>query len=427
MWITGLAFLTIAAVLLSILSKRFSPLLALFLFPVASSLALGKGWQTGSFVVAGIRDIAPVIGTFVFAILFFGMLRDAGLLDQPIAWLIHHMGSRPSRIVPCSALLALCIHLDGSGAVVFLIAIPALLPIYEQLHIDRRLLACSTSLAAGVNFLPWTGPTLRAAAALHVTPFALFRPLVGVQIVGLVYVLVVSWLLGLREERRLACQGIVYTAELTRNKPVASRTKFVLNMLLALLVLALAISGKVEPAIAFMAGTTLVLLLNFPDLKQQHERLAAHAPAALLMCAILFSAGAFSGIMKGTGMFAAMAAAFGRHVPVASAHHIPFLLGLIAMPLSLVFDPDSFYFGALPILAGVAGAASVPAMQVGQAALLGQMTTGLPISPLTPATLLVVGLSGISLGEHQRFTGPYLFLASVVMTFAAVLFGVISF
>jgi CitMHS family citrate-Mg2+:H+ or citrate-Ca2+:H+ symporter len=145
------------------------------------------------------------------------------------------------------------------------------------------------------------------------------------------------------------------------------------------------------------------------------------------MCAILFSAGAFSGIMKGTGMFAAMAAAFGRHVPVASAHHIPFLLGLIAMPLSLVFDPDSFYFGALPILAGVAGAASVPAMQVGQAALLGQMTTGFPISPLTPATFLVVGLSGISLGEHQRFTGPYLFLASVVMTFAAVLFGVISF
>ena len=40
------------------------------------------------------------------------------------------IGHRPSRIVPGSALLALLIHLDGSGAVVFLIAIPALLPLY---------------------------------------------------------------------------------------------------------------------------------------------------------------------------------------------------------------------------------------------------------------------------------------------------------
>jgi CitMHS family citrate-Mg2+:H+ or citrate-Ca2+:H+ symporter len=52
------------------------------------------------------------------------------------------------------------------------------------------------------------------------------------------------------------------------------------------------------------------------------------------------------------------------------------------------------------------------------------MTTGFPVSPLTPATFLVIGLTGIELGEHQRFTGPYLFAASVLMTFACVGFGV---
>jgi CitMHS family citrate-Mg2+:H+ or citrate-Ca2+:H+ symporter len=57
------------------------------------------------------------------------------------------------------------------------------------------------------------------------------------------------------------------------------------------------------------------------------------------------------------------------------------------------------------VIAAVAGAFGVPALQVGQAALLGQMTTGFPVSPLTPATFLVVGLTGIELGEHQRFTG----------------------
>ena len=78
------------------------------------------------------------------------------------------------------------------------------------------------------------------------------------------------------------------------------------------------------------------------------------------------------------------------------------------------------------MIAEVAGHFGVPAAQVGQAALLGQMTTGFPVSPLTPATFLVVGLTGIDLGEHQRFTGPLLFAATLVMTGAAVAFGVFA-
>jgi CitMHS family citrate-Mg2+:H+ or citrate-Ca2+:H+ symporter len=52
-------------------------------------------------------------------------------------------------------------------------------------------------------------------------------------------------------------------------------------------------------------------------------------------------------------------------------------------------------------------------------------TTGFPVSPLTPATFLVVGLSEITLAQHQRFTIPYLFAASLIMTLAAVIFRVI--
>jgi CitMHS family citrate-Mg2+:H+ or citrate-Ca2+:H+ symporter len=68
----------------------------------------------------------------------------------------------------------------------------------------------------------------------------------------------------------------------------------------------------------------------------------------------------------------------------------------------------------------------IPALQIGQAALLGLHTTGFPVSPLTPAPYLLVGLCEIELGEHQRFTAPYLFLASLVMTAACVAFGLFS-
>ena len=77
------------------------------------------------------------------------------------------------------------------------------------------------------------------------------------------------------------------------------------------------------------------------------------------------------------------------------------LLGLIAMPLSLLFDPDSFYFGILPVLAAAVQGFGLPAASVAEAALLGQMTTGFPVSPLTPATFLVTGLSEIELSIND--------------------------
>jgi CitMHS family citrate-Mg2+:H+ or citrate-Ca2+:H+ symporter len=176
-----------------------------------------------------------------------------------------------------------------------------------------------------------------------------------------------------------------------------------------------------------MLGTVIAMTVNFPQLKAQQATLAGHAPAAILMASILFAAGAFTGIMKGTGMLGAMADAAVHTLPHHGARHIPLILGVVSMPLSLLFDPDSFYFGVLPIAAGAAAASGVAPIAVAQAALLGMHTTGFPVSPLTPATFLVVGLSEITLAQHQRYSIPWLFAASLLMTAAALIFRIIPF
>jgi hypothetical protein len=65
-------------------------------------------------------------------------------------------------------------------------------------------------------------------------------------------------------------------------------------------------------------------------------------------------------------------------------------------------------------------AVEIAPTQVAEVALLGQMTTGFPVSPLTLATYLIVGLAPVDLADHQRFSFGYLFSASVLMTLAAV-------
>ncbi len=427
---------TVLVLLAVIMLNLLSPLVALIVVPTVAALVGGFGLGTGKLITTGITSIAPVAGMFVFAILFFGIMTDAGLLDPVISRILRVVGVRPTRIVMGTALLALLIHLDGSGAVCFLITIPAMRPLYDQLGMDRRILACAASLAAGVNFLPWTGPTLRAAAVLKIPATQIFAPMIGVQVVGLVFVFAACWWLGRREEIRLGLshQGVPAHAlgaaaveaprapELTPDQARLRRPHlFWVNLALTLLVMAVMIGGWVDPVVMFMLGVVAALVVNYPDVAEQRARIDAHARAALLMASILFAAGAFTGIMSGSGMLKAMATAAVSAVPADAGQHIPAILGVVGMPLSMLFDPDSFYFGVLPIIAEVSKTLGGEPIHVAQAALLGMHTVGFPVSPLTPATFLVVGLSGIELGQHQRFAVPFLFAASVTMTLAATL------
>ena len=146
-----LGIVTIILMLVAIMTKKLSPMVALIAFPIIAALIGGFGFGVNKFIINGIKGIAPIVGMFVFAILFFGVLKDAGLLDPIIDKVLKVVGMRPSRIVLGSAILAAIVHLDGSGAVTFLVTIPALLPLYERLKMDKRILACVVAGAAGVD------------------------------------------------------------------------------------------------------------------------------------------------------------------------------------------------------------------------------------------------------------------------------------
>ncbi|WP_026896113.1 CitMHS family transporter [Clostridiisalibacter paucivorans] len=425
-----LGFITIALLLIVIMTKKLSPTVALIVIPTITATIGGFGKDLGKFMTDGIKNISTVGTMFIFAILFFGILTDAGTFDPIINKILKVVGKDPIKIVMGSAILAMLVHLDGSGAVTFLVTIPAMIPLYDKLGMRRTTLACIAALSAGtMNMLPWGGPTLRAATALEMPVTQLFNPLVPAFIGGVIFILLVAYWLGKKEKKRLGnivLEDINVERNIAEDKLALARPKmFPINLMLIIVSIGVLISGKLPPHIIFMIAFSISIVVNYPNVKAQRDRVDAHAKAALMMASILFAAGGFIGIVKGSGMITEMSNVVVKAIPNSLGKQIPLITGIFSMPASLLFDPDSFYFGVMPVLSSAAKGFGIDAVNVARASILGQMTTGFPVSPLTGSTFLLMGLTGVDLGEHQKKTIPLAFLTTIVMLIIAIITGAI--
>ncbi len=98
-----LGIATIVVLLAAIMSGRVTPLVALIVVPVVASFAGGFGLATGKFVTTGVQNIAPVVGMFVFAILFFGIVTDAGMFDPASLAMVRSFAAKAATIGTGSA------------------------------------------------------------------------------------------------------------------------------------------------------------------------------------------------------------------------------------------------------------------------------------------------------------------------------------
>ncbi len=453
----ALGFATIALFLLLTMTRRVSVLVALVLLPVLAALAGGFAGELGGMVLDGLSKVAPTGIMIAFAVLYFSLMVDAGLFDPLIRGLLRLAKGDPLRVTVATAVLTLCVALDGDGASTFLITVSALLPVYRKLGMSPLVLSGVVCLGAGVmNMLPWGGPTVRAMAALKLESSDVFTPVLPAMGFGIAWVLVASWLIGRRERRRLgaltgpgeetaAGEPVPATAPTLGDDPVpatapapgdgpgavrvaapAPRRLTVFNLLLTVVLLVALILEVMPLPVLFVLGFAVALLVNHPTWEQQQALLDRHAKNVVLVTTMIFAAGVFTGVLTGTGMIADMAEALVSVIPDSVGGHLPVLVAVTGMPLSLVFTPDAYYFGVLPVLAETAHGFGTDPAEVARAAILGQMTTGFPLSPLTAATFILVGMSGVQLGEHQRFIFRWAFATTLVMTAGAVLTGALS-
>lgn len=426
-----IGYIVIALILIFIIGKLLYVIPTLIIIPVLGALVAGfSPGELGTFAAEGLGGIVEITAMFAFAVWYFAIMRDYGLFDPLVKRVIDTVLGRPALLTIGTVVLACATHLDGTGATTFLITIPALLPLYLALDVNTKILAALAALGAGtMNLVPWGGVTVRAVASLDEATIAnVYNPLIPAQIVGLATVFGIAYYFSRRiehdqdisEERQTELvQEAISRDEVTIN------FQWYFNFLFTLVIVAALIADITSPAIVFMVGLVVAIVANVRDYDHQRDILEEYSSDVMTYVGILFAAGILLGVLGESGMITEMANILLLLIPDWMGAYIPVIVGLIAAPISLLFSPDAYYFGVLPVLAETAEAFGISGVAVARASLIGQMTVAFPISPLTGATYLLVGLADVDLGEHIKFTFLWAWLVSLVMLVVAILTGAI--
>jgi len=420
-----LGFLMVATFMTLIMTKKMTPLVALIVIPSIFGVFAGQAAGLGPMMIDGIKNLAPTGVMLLFAILFFSIMTDTGLFDPLVNRLLRVVHGDPMKILIGSVVLCALVSLDGDGSTTYIITIAALLPLYKRFDMNRLYLCCLLMVTSAImNLTPWGGPTARAASALKLDPAAVFLPLIPGMIAGIAFLIGLAAWFGRKERLRLGHvptnEPTAFTGMAVSQFPEARRPKLRwINATLTVLLLAGLVSGLLPLSVLMMLAFAIAMIVNYPQVAEQKERIAAHAGNVLAVVSLIFAAGIFTGILSGTGMVEAMSREVVGVIPPVLGPYMAPITALLSLPFTFFISNDAFYFGMLPILAEAGAHYGIEPMAIARASLMGQPVH--MMSPLVPSTYLLVSLAGIDLADHQRFTFIPATLVCVVMTVVGML------
>ncbi|WP_338449939.1 citrate:proton symporter [Niallia oryzisoli] len=419
-----LGFAMIITFLVLIMTKRLSPFVGLTLIPIIFGIIGGFGKELGPLMMEGIQNVAPTAFLLLFAILYFGIMLDTGLFDPLTSKMIGWTKGDPLKVIVATAVLAGIIGFDGDGSTTMMIVVTAFLPLYKRLGISPIVLASIIIMQVGITTLvPWGGPAGRVGSVLHLDPTKLYLNMLPGMIIGLLYVVGVAYMIGLKERARLRRENTqqvkiedtviqdasIESAVIENISPEDSKMKrpklIWFNALLSAIIMVAIILEWLPAAILFIIGTALALVINYPVLDQQRERIAAHAPNALAVVSMVLAAGVFSGIFKGTPISESMAQSLVDIIPTELGPYMALITAIVSAPALFFIGPDGFYFGVLPVLAETAANYGIDAISIGTASLFG--TPFGIMGPLVASVYLLIYITGISLGDLHKTAGKW--------------------
>lgn len=402
------------------------------LVPVAAALICGFSVpEIAGFAAQGIESVLNTALLFVFSIVYFSILSEVGIFELMVQQIMKHMNNHIEMLLIITTVIAMVVQMDGSGAMTMLITIPAMLPLFDAMKIRRTVLVFLVSASAGVmNVLPWCSAMLRASASTGLDAVEIWHTMLPLQAVGALLLIVLDLFLARVERRNHSgmTDAEFLALKETLKKPMdlkVSKGVIFFDIFFTIGLIALLLLGKVSSTMGFMIGLAVILVVNFPKVKDQEEQIRKHGATAYPLVLVIFSLGVLIGIMKNTGMVDAIAHSLLTFIPPDGGRLLPFIYGLVGVPISVVLGSDCCYSILAPIIGTISAESGGSMMQAVVEVLLGSSFAA-NITFIGPAPYLSVGLAGITMKEHLKYSFKYLWLISVVLTLAAAVLGIVS-
>lgn len=412
-----------------IMTKKLSALTSLLLVPIVIGIIAGFGPELAEYAVTGMKSVASTAALLLFAVSYFCIQLGTGMFDPLAEKIVRFVKGDPVRALVGTAILALCVSMDGDGATTYIIVCTTMVPIYKRLKINILILPCLTIMCNAVmNILPWGGPTARVLSGLNLEASQIMPPWYLAMILASIYIIGLAYVVGRMERKRLGTT--VMTKEDLENdlKNAAQETDefkrpklLIFNWVMTIILMVLLITGMYPSSFLFAVGTAVALIVNYKSVKQQAQCLENASTTVFPCICLIFSAGCFMGILQETGMSDAIAQNLIHMIPESMGPHFALITSLISIPGTFFLSNDAFYFGIVPILAEASHAYGFTNLHIGLASLTGQAFHLL--TPLIASNYLLLNLSGCNMGEWQRKSAKW--SVGVYIIYVVTMFGIL--
>ena len=375
-----LGLLTIIAIVVTLFKSKTQPAIAFIVWPTILALILiisGRitGENFSAMIKSGFSSTGPTAALFVFSVLYFGIMTDAGMFDVIINKLMKLVGDSVIGVAVMTAVILAHAVFTGfqekkrgaglNGKLAEIEGDVELEEVAEQAQNELarpKLFLFNVILTIGVIFLLIWGDGFDLPTYF---PF----------MVGCAIALFVNY---------------GFTAKM--HKKIINLHAGPALMMCSTLMGAAILMGVLTSSIGADGKVISAKVMELPD----------DAIPSVVRCL----AGLVSGVL-----------------PPVLGQNLPLVIGVLSVPLALAFDTDSYFYGLMPVIIGIGQAFGVQALPIAVAMVVCRNCATF-ISPMVPATLLGTGLADVDIKDHIKHSFFYVWVFSILCMLFAVVIGV---
>lgn len=414
------------------LSKKMHLMVPFVVVPVVAGLLCGFPLSDVlNFAGQGVQGVFTSVLLCIFAVLYFSVLSETGMFDIMVNRLVGLTKGNIYVVMIVTIIVAFIGHLDGAYNTTYLIAIPALAPLYKKLNIDRRCLVLLVSLAAApMTAMAWGQPAKMVVYDPAIDPVVMANSLLPIVGIMLAAAIVASLGYGHYYASKNAAELAALRASFAgdsgsskvdfSNNPLARPQLFWVNFILFVVSLfCFMFMTSVPTYVLFMIFSCIALLINYHTQKEQGQIVKKYSGTMLAPAILFMGIGVMVGILNGTGMVTAMVDVVLSFVPASMARYTHILYAILILPLE-IFIPYQAFQSMNPLLLGIGAGCGLNSHQVLTCLNISYLN---PCSPLVAAANLACELAEVDIIKQVKYSVVPCFLFNTVGVLLCVLLG----